>query len=45
MGKPVAGEAVVFPFPQTNLQPGKRCPALVVSERAGGTGHVCVTSR
>ena len=23
MGKPVAGEVVVFPFPQTNLQSGK----------------------
>ena len=23
MGKPIAGEVVVFPFPQTNLQSGK----------------------
>jgi mRNA-degrading endonuclease toxin of MazEF toxin-antitoxin module len=28
MGKPVAGEVVVFPFSQTNLQSGKRRPAL-----------------
>jgi hypothetical protein len=28
MGKPVAGEVVVLPFPQTNLQSGKRRPAL-----------------
>jgi len=31
MGKPVAGEVVVLPFPQTNLQSGKRRPALVAS--------------
>jgi mRNA interferase MazF len=30
MGKPVVGEVVVLPFPQTNLQSGKRRPALVV---------------
>ncbi len=30
MGKPVAGDIVVLPFPQTNLQLGKRRPALVV---------------
>ena len=28
MGKPVIGEVVVLPFPQTNLQAGKRRPAL-----------------
>ena len=32
MGKPLAGEVVVLPFPQTNLQAGKRRPALVVAE-------------
>ena len=37
MGKPVAGEVVVFPFPQTNLQSGKRRPALVVADLAGTT--------
>jgi len=31
MGQFVAGEVVVLPFPQTNLQPGKRRPALVVA--------------
>jgi len=30
VGKPVAGDVVVLPFPQTNLQPGKRRPALVL---------------
>ncbi len=35
MGKPVAGDVVVLPFPQTNLQPGKRRPALVVAELPG----------
>ncbi|MEI7939259.1 MAG: type II toxin-antitoxin system PemK/MazF family toxin [Verrucomicrobiota bacterium] len=35
MGKPVAGEVVVFPLPQTNLQSGKRRPALVVADLAG----------
>jgi hypothetical protein len=30
MGKPLVGEVVVLPFPQTNLQSGKRRPALVV---------------
>ena len=32
MGKPLAGEVVVLPFPQTNLQAGKRRPALVVAD-------------
>ena len=32
MGKPVAGEVVVLPFPQTDLQGGKRRPALVVAD-------------
>lgn len=32
MGKPVVGEVVVLPFPQTNLQAGKRRPALVVAD-------------
>ena len=35
MGKPLAGEVVVLPFPQTNLQAGKRRPALVVAELTG----------
>ena len=32
MGKTVAGEIVVLAFPQTNLQAGKRRPALVVAD-------------
>lgn len=35
MGKPVAGEVVVLPFPQTDLQAGKRRPALVIADLAG----------
>ena len=35
MGKPVVGEVVVLPFPQTNLQSGKRRPALVVADLSG----------
>ena len=31
MGKQVTGEVVVLPFPQTDLQAGKRRPALVVA--------------
>ena len=36
MGKPVIGEVVVLPFPQTNLQAGKRRPTLVVAELTSG---------
>ena len=35
MAKPVAGDVVVLPLPQTNLQPGKRRPALVVVDLTG----------
>jgi mRNA interferase MazF len=35
MGKPVIGEVVVLPFPQTDLQAGKRRPALVVANLTG----------
>lgn len=41
MGKPVAGEVVVLPFPQTNLQPGKRRPALVVADISGDDLILC----
>jgi mRNA interferase MazF len=46
MGKPVAGEVVVIPFPQTNLQPGKRRPALVVADLPGDDVILCqITSQ
>lgn len=41
MGKPVAGEVVVLPFPQTNLQTGKRRPALVVAGLTGDALILC----
>ena len=46
MAKPVAGEVVVLPFPHTNLQPGKRRPALVVVELSGNDLILCqITSQ
>ena len=46
MGKPVIGEVVVLPFPQTNLQSGKRRPALVVASLPGDDLILCqITSR
>ena len=45
MGKPVAGEVVVLPFPQTNLQAGKRRPALVVADLAGDDLVLCQITR
>jgi mRNA interferase MazF len=46
MGKPVVGEVVVLPFPQTNLQSGKRRPALVVADLAGDDLVLCqITSK
>ena len=46
MGKPVAGDVVVLPFPQTNLQPGKRRPALVVADLSGDDLILCqITSQ
>lgn len=46
MGKPVAGEIVVLPFPQTNLQLGKRRPALVVVDLTGDDLILCqITSQ
>ena len=35
MGKPLAGEVVVLPFPQTHLQACKRLPALAAADLAG----------
>ena len=46
MGKPLAGDVVVLPFPQTNLQAGKRRPALVVADLPGDDLILCqITSR
>jgi mRNA interferase MazF len=46
MGKPLVGEVVVLPFPQTNLQAGKRRPALVVANLAGDDLILCqITSQ
>jgi mRNA interferase MazF len=46
MGKLIAGEVVVLPFPQTNLEVGKRRPALVVAELTGDDVILCqITSQ
>jgi len=46
MGKPVVGDVVVLPFPQTNLQAGKRRPALVVADLPGDDLVLCqITSQ
>ena len=46
MGKPVSGDVVVLHFPQTNLQAGKRRPALVVADISGNDLILCqITSQ
>jgi mRNA-degrading endonuclease toxin of MazEF toxin-antitoxin module len=46
VGKPVAGEVVVIPFPQTDLKAGKRRPALVLVDLPGEDVILCqITSR
>lgn len=46
MGKPLVGEVVVLPFPQTDLQAGKRRPALVVANLTGDDLILCqITSQ
>ena len=46
MGKPVAGEIVIIPFPQTYLVVGKRRPALVLVDLPGDDLILCqITSR
>lgn len=46
MGKPVIGEIAVLPFPQTDLQAGKRRPALVVADLPGDDLILCqITSQ
>jgi mRNA interferase MazF len=41
MGKPVIGEVVILPFPQTDLKAGKRRPALVVADLTGEDLILC----
>ncbi len=41
MGKPVAGEVVGIPFPQTDLKAGKRRPALVLVDLPGDDLILC----
>jgi mRNA interferase MazF len=46
VAKPIAGDVVVLPFPQTNLRPGKRRPALVVVDLPGDDLILCqITSQ
>lgn len=46
MGKPLVGEVVILPFPQTDLQAGKRRPALVVADLTGDDLILCqITSQ
>jgi mRNA interferase MazF len=46
VGKPVVGEVVVIPFPQTDLKAGKRRPALVLVDLPGDDLILCqVTTR
>ena len=46
MVKPVVGEVVVLPFPQTDLKIGKRRPALVVADVSGTDLILCqITSQ
>lgn len=46
MGKPVVGDVVVLPFPQTSLQTGKRRPALVIADLPGDDLILCqITSQ
>jgi len=45
VGKPVVGDVVVLPFPQTNLQAGKRRPALVVADLIGDDVILCQITR
>ena len=41
MGKPVAGDVVVVPFPQTDLRPGKLRPALALVDLPGDDLILC----
>jgi mRNA interferase MazF len=46
VGKPVAGEVIILPFPQTDLKPGKLRPALTLVELPGDDLILCqITSQ
>jgi mRNA interferase MazF len=46
MGKPIIGDVVVLPFPQTDLKAGKRRPALVIADLIGDDLILCqITSQ
>lgn len=46
MGKPIAGDVVIIPFPQTDLKPGKPRPALTLVSLPGDDLILCqITSQ